>query len=278
MIKINDIDWNEAWNSTHEEDKNFIKCIDRWADISRCRRFDNAVKSDNYAGSQERIKAMNITTDSRVLDVGAGPGTLAIPLSRIVKHVTAVEPSPGMITCLKDNISEFGIKNIDVIEKMWEDVKNSDLTTPYDIVFASYSLGVSDLRSALDKLNKVSSRFVYIFWFADMESPWRHNYRDIWEKLFGVSARDGRQPNIIYNLLTQMGIYANVEITKEERCLKFTDLNAAVEDQAEGLKLTTDEQIITLRDFLKTRLEREGEFLVLKRNSSQSKIWWEKEI
>ena len=38
-----------------------------------------------------------IKPDFEVLDIGTGPGTLAIPLAKVVKNVTALDPSKGMI-------------------------------------------------------------------------------------------------------------------------------------------------------------------------------------
>ncbi|WP_281174107.1 class I SAM-dependent methyltransferase [Methanolacinia paynteri] len=247
--------------------------------MHRCRKFDKSAKEDNYRKSRARIRAMDISPGSRILDIGAGPGTLAVPLSRITREVTAIEPSPGMLTCLGENILEFGISNLKVIEKKWEDVDlSADLSAPYDIVVASYSLGVPDLKEALLKMNDASCRYVYIFWFADMQSPWRRNYADIWEDLFGVPARERRPPNIIFNLLNQMGIYASVEVEKEENYSYFQSIDEAVADQSSGLKLKSGEQVEILREYLSEKLVHEKNRYVLKGISYQAKIWWEKDI
>lgn len=42
------------------------------------------------------IWKMDIRENSRILDIGAGPGTLAIPLVQKEAHVTAGEPAEGM--------------------------------------------------------------------------------------------------------------------------------------------------------------------------------------
>jgi ubiquinone/menaquinone biosynthesis C-methylase UbiE len=279
MTDISDIDWNEAWKNPGRDHNNaFITCLARWSDPERCKKFDRTVKEDNYQGSQARIHAMDIRPDSRVLDIGAGPGTLAIPLSRCVRYVTAVEPSPGMVACLDENIRDGGIRNISIVQRPWEDVDlATDLDPPYDIVVASYSLGVPDLKEALLKMDAVTCRHVYVFWFADMQSPWRRNYNEIWESLFGVPAREKNPPNIIFNLLYQLGIYANVEVTKEEHCTRFSSIDEAVADQSAGLKLTRPEQEALLRDYLsKNLIVKDGTYL-LKGISYQAKIWWKKE-
>ncbi|WP_292368043.1 class I SAM-dependent methyltransferase [Methanoregula sp. UBA64] len=281
MLDVSDIDWNEAWKheaSAPGKTGSFVSCIDRWSDPARCRKFSCTAKEGNWKGSRARIGAMNLTPDSRVLDIGAGPGTLAVPLAKIVRHVTAVEPAPGMVACLEENCREESIENIRIVPKKWEDMDiSADPDAPYDVVVASYSLGVPDLREALRKMNTASSKYVYIFWFADMQSPWRRNYHEIWEPLFGECARKKGRPNIIVNLLNQMGIYASVEVTKEEQMTGFASLDEAVADQAGGLKLKSEEQVAVLRTYLEKKLLYENGRYVLKGPSYQAKIWWEKE-
>ncbi|NLV27113.1 MAG: class I SAM-dependent methyltransferase [Methanomicrobiales archaeon] len=281
MVDVNAIDWNEAWKKPDKEEgkkAGFISCGRRWNDPARCRRFSDAMKEDDWAGSMSRIHSMDIHPHSRVLDVGAGPGSLAIPLAKTVAHVTAVEPSKGMVTCLRENIAEAGIFNITFVPKKWEDVDiNSDLDTPYDIVVASYSLGFPDLQDGLKKMNEASSKYVYIFWFADMRSPWQRNYSEIWEELYGVPVPTGKKPNIVFNLLNQMGIFANIEVTKEESVHKYATFDDAVADQKEGLNLKTEKQEQVLRKYLEKKLKREDGKFVHREISHRAKIWWEKE-
>ncbi|MBP2134036.1 SAM-dependent methyltransferase [Methanomicrobium sp. W14] len=280
MTDIYSIDWNYAWNNPGPDNKKDPSgCSDRWTNPDKCRKFDSFVKKDNYKGSAARIKAMDINPHSRVLDIGAGPGSLAVPLSSLVEHVTAVEPSPGMTDCLYGNIKSRGIKNIDVVMKKWEDVVPlKDLSGPYDIVFASYSLGVPDLREALSKMNEVSSKYVYIFWFSDMLSSWRRNYREIWGSLFNEKIPCKRCPNIIYNLLGQMGIYANVEVTKEEHVTRYKSVDEAVSDVGYSLMLKESFQFDILKNYLEMRLVYENGVYLLKNTSFQDKIWWQKDF
>ena len=281
MIHVNEIDWNEAWkkpDNTEGQKQGFISCGRRWKDPDRCRRFNASMKKDDWAASEGRIQAMDIQPTSRILDVGAGPGTLTIPMAGIARHVTAVEPSEGMLACLHDNIIEKGYDNITVVPKKWENVDiSTDLSAPFDIVVASYSLGFPDLREGLQKMNDASGRYVYIFWFADMMSPWQRRYAGIWEELFGIPLPPGRKPNIIFNLLHQMGIFANVEITKEESIQHYMSIEEAIADQREGLNLTTPDQDEVLKQFLLSKLQYEDGIFKLRDNSYRAKIWWRKE-
>lgn len=281
-MDISAIDWNEAWKTIDKRKRAqdaLANCTDRWNDPERCRKFNRKIQEDNWKQAWERIHAMKIDPSFRVLDIGAGPGTLAIPLAGIVRHVTAVEPSSGMLECLHGHMREKQIINITTLQKKWEDVDPAtDLTGPYDVVVASYSLGVPDLRAALEKMDSVSGKYAYIFWFADMMSPRLQNYCEIWEKLFGVPPERRHTPNIIFNLLNQMGIYANVEITRTDHATRFSDLDEAVADQRYDLGLTDERQVSVLTKFLERTLIREDGHVVLKRNSYHVKIWWEKDL
>jgi len=282
MIDLSTIDWNQAWKEIEQEKKaknEFASCTERWKDRERCRKFNRKIQEDDWKRARERILGMRITPLSRVLDIGAGPGTLAIPLSGMVRHVTAVEPSFGMLECLHENMKEREITNISTLQKKWEDVDPAtDLDTPYDVVVASYSLGVLDLRAALEKMDAVSAKYAYIFWFAHLMSPRFQHYHAIWEDLFGVPPSPRHTPNVIFNLLNQMGIYANVEISRTENITRFSTLENAVVDQREALNLTDERQVSVLTRYLEKFLLRENGEYLLKSKSYQAKIWWEKEI
>ena len=86
-----------------------------------------------------------------------------------------------------------------------------------------------------------------------------------------------RTPNIIFNLLSQMGIFANVEISKTNRVLRFSSLKEAMADQRDLLCLRDDTQVAVLKRFLKKTLRHENGQYLLREQAYQAKIWLEKD-
>jgi FkbM family methyltransferase len=141
--------------------------------------------------------------DSTVLDIGAGHGTLAIPLAKKVKAVTVVEPSQLMLARLKENAAKEGLGNLTYVHKKWEDVKlGEDVMQTHDVVITSHSLFMENIESALAKMNDATKRSSYIFMSVRHEK----------EGHLGLMC--------VYNTLCKLRIYANIE--------KLTGLNTAM--------------------------------------------------
>ncbi len=272
--------WDRAWRDSVAGDRNNNgdrASLDKWQDLEECRRFDRRVKEDNWKRSRGIIGKLDISPRSRVLDIGAGPGTLAIPLAQTVEHVTVVEPSDAMLQCLRDNIEATGVENIAVVRKKWEDIDlEKDLFPPYDIVISSYSLGMPDLAAALKKMDAVAGKYVYVYWFAD-PSPWERNYAEVWEKMHGVPYRKKGKADIIFNALYAVGIYPNVDIYPEESVNYYDSLDRAMADQKSAYSVTDERQEAILRDFLSEKLQAENGRFVMRGRSHRARIWWKKE-
>lgn len=268
---IEELDWNEMWkhaklnSSWRKRHKDTIAFWDK-----RAGRYINAIRYSNSADIATR--KLDIDPGCSVLDIGAGTGRLTIPLAKIVKKVTAIEPSREMLKHLKENISKEGLTNITCINKRWEDINTEEIGT-HDIVIASHSLSMSDIKDALSKMNDLAKRRVYLFTFAGN----RVNYGELWPKLYGEEYRPGPDYIYIYNVLYPMGIYANVEIYKQESMRKFSSLDDAVKYFCEIFDdVSTSRRENVLRAYLSEKLIEEDGGLCLKNESKNAMIWWKK--
>jgi hypothetical protein len=271
------IDWNEVWKNQMLQSREFAPlqdCAQIWKSRERAKKFWDTSKED-----RERIdwtiREIDIRPDSRVLDIGAGPGTLAIPFAQKVAHVTAVEPAEGMISILREEMAEHDIENISVVQKRWEDVNvESDLRPPYDVVIASFSLSMLDIREAIFKMQTASSRHICIYWFAG-ETSWDVRNRELWSRLHGKEYLVAPKSDLLFCVLYQMGIYPDITTFGLKHKLRFSSFEEALDYLRPQYQVTTDLQESMLRDYLDTNLAKEDGSLILRNNSIRVKIWWE---
>lgn len=102
-----------------------------------------------------------------VLDVGCGSGALALPLARAGHDVTGLDFSAGMLDLLRRKAAEEGLRNVKTVQAAWDDDWRAAGVAAADVVIASRSLDVRDLRAALQKLDAFARRRVCITLPAD---------------------------------------------------------------------------------------------------------------
>ena len=276
METIEDFGWTEMWNKAIDESHwgQRAGMPEFWDE--RVDWFEELVQQSDRAGMI--MSRIEIEPDYRVLDIGAGPGTTAIPLAKIVKGVTVVEPSNGMLARLKENVSKHNLANIAYLNTKWEDVeigKGKDIEEgEHDVVIASHSLVMKDIKTALIKINKAAKRSVYIFIVAG-----RRNEKEggsLWS-LFNRE-KHGLRPDYIYlyNILYQLGIYANVEIIDANHNMRFPDLDVAVQHYKTWMNVSgADEE--RLRLYLSENLVKENDIFWLRHTLRTAMISWRKE-
>jgi SAM-dependent methyltransferase len=224
------------------------------------------------------IKGLDINKKTRVLDIGAGPGTLAIPLASRVKEVTAIEPGEGMVQILNERMIKERITNIRTIKKRWEDIDLTiDLDGQYDVVMASLSLTMEDIRQALQKMDAASRDSVYLFWFVDMPF-WERMYADLWKPLHGTDYHTGPKADCLFGVLYQAGIYPNVEMLPLSKEYRFTTQDEMTIFFRRRFGVTNPEQERLLDDYLKPLIRKEGSEIIISGDSTFAKVWWKKLI
>jgi len=275
------INWDELWKATHaggfhQHGKDLASHWD-----SRAKVFNKRVmKNKDRANSQVAI--LGLTSGETVLDVGAGTGRLALPMARLAKSVTALDQSSGMLACLRENMAAEGIENVRCIQKSWQDVSPEELE-PHDVVLSSNSLGVYDLKEALSKMNALAKRAVYIFTFSDgkRDDGFRQFLRESKEGGERGHGRHGRHEAgpagylVIYNLLADMGILADVRIMNWQSDEHYPSLDDAVAEWKQMHDVPAEKEP-DLREFLSLRMVKDEDGLCLHRSHKQVLISWQK--
>jgi SAM-dependent methyltransferase len=274
-----DPDWNEIWKrrqELHESSKITDDPSHNWNKKENAERYDKNAKSEYDDRVKTTVAALNITPDSRVLDIGAGPGTLAIPLAPLVREVMAVEPGAGMVAILKAYAERDRIRNITCVQKLWEDVDLSqDLKAPYDVVIASLSLTMFDIREALKKMDAAASGSVHLFWFVDMPF-WERMYTDLWEPLHGTPYFSGPKTDCLFGVLYQMGIYPDVTMLPLSKEYRFESRDEMLAFFRKRFGAKTPEQERVVDEYIALQIQKQGNEMVISGNSTFAHIRWKK--
>jgi SAM-dependent methyltransferase len=199
--------------------------------------------------------SQEVTAQTSILDVGAGTGRFALALAPQVKQVVAVEPNATMLGYLQAEADAQRITNISSIPTTWQQAPDN---LQADIVLCSHVLyPLRDVDVFLTKLMAATRQSCYITMRAThFDALTGH----LWEHFHGEPRR--LPPGYIHALdvLYEMGIYADVEVTKQPSSMRFLTLDEATEQMVEQLILPGDEQTraqlrLVLDDWL---VERDG--------------------
>jgi len=274
-----DPDWNEIWKQRqelHESSKSSDDPSHDWNRKENAERYDANARSEYDERVKTTISLLDINRNSRVLDIGSGPGTLAIPFAPLVKEIAAVEPGAGMMEIFKNNAEKQRIRNIIYVQKLWEDVDLfRDLTPPYDVVIASLSLTMHDIREALLKMNAASSGSVHLFWFVDMPF-WERMYADLWELLHVHPYYSGPKADCLFGVLYQMGIYADVSMLPLKKEYQFGSRDEMLAFFRKRFNAKTTEQVRIVDDYINPLIRMQGSEVMISGASTFAHIWWRK--
>lgn len=202
---IEEIDFIRLYQEQHEKSFFKSKTKDEWN--KKADEFNK--KSSGSVYNEEFVKRVNFTKSDTFLDVGCGSGNLTLCFAKTASFVHSLDFSPKMLEILRENADKDGLKNIKTHELSWND--NWDSVPSADIVIASRSMEVDDIKDALLKLHKKAKKRVYLTYkvggsFVDKNS-------------LNIIKKDiNPKPDYIYivNALYQLGINASVDFIQSE--------------------------------------------------------------
>lgn len=266
---VNNIDWNEVYLQRSAARK--PSTSEFWN--KRAPSFTKHALSTPY--SEEFIKILKPEPDWTIFDMGCGSGTLAWPLSKIVKHVTGADFSEKMLESLNERAQAEGLTNITTHRMSWTDEWDVIGTKTHDIAIASRSMIVGDFAAAVRKLINVAKKRVYLSLSVD-SGP-----KD--QRLFQALDRDyqlGMDYIYCHNILYQMGIRPNINMICTTRHPVYETEAAAREDLiAVFLKDMQPEEEAKFDAYLKEHLQpvTGGWQLDYPKTTRWAVIWWDVE-
>jgi SAM-dependent methyltransferase len=235
--------------------------------------FSNRTKKNDYVDLF--IRELPLHQSYTVLDIGSGPGTLALPIAPQVKKVTAIDFSSGMLEVLNQNAATEKINNIKTIQCAWEDDWQAKGVTHHDIAIASRSVGIENLELSLKKINAIAQKYVFI---SDRISATPFEA----EAFYAIGRPFDPGPDYIYtlNLLYKIGIYPNVTVLRPNPVTLYSSIEEAFASYRwmfQDLSATEEQRLLEYVE--KNIIKTSDNGISVQRNSpiQWALIWWQKQ-
>lgn len=267
-----DIDWIVLRDNAMKKKGRRNKDAKEWD--GKARSFAGRNKSSLYADLF--LSHLPLKPDMTVLDIGSGPGTLAIPIARKVKTVTAIDFSLTMLDTLKELAAVEQIGNIRRVHCAWEDDWQAKGIQPHDIAIASRAMGVHDLEAALKKINAHALQYVFLSDRIGV-TPFEPGAFEALNRPFAAG------PDYIYtlNILYTLGIYANVLVLKLEQDVTYGSMDEAINSYSWMFHDITPEELVVLEQYISGQIiGTDKDSLTIRRATPPqwALIWWQKQL
>jgi hypothetical protein len=170
--------------------------------------------------------------------------------------------------------ANVSIQNLTIVQKRWEDVDISlDLDGPFDIIVASYSLGMPDISAAIDKMQRVANGEIWLFWFAGT-TPWESHMEYLWPKIHGDQYHRGPKADVLYNVLYEKGIYPHMTVQEMEYQKKYPSIDHAVSEMRQHLGCSKIYEPL-IKSFIQDNFINNGDSIVEKGMTTRVCMWWD---
>lgn len=219
LKRYEDINWEFLWQQAIKEKSWPAKNAADWNE--RAAAFTRRTEQSPY--TETFLSLLNAQPSWSVLDVGSGPGTLALPLAKRVNTVTCIDFSSAMLQILTERAKQMALDNISTHALSWSDDWQAHGITRHDVAIASRSLSVLDLGDALRRLNAFAIHKVVV---TDRVGPGPFD-----PDAFAAVGRPLRLgPDYIFtvNLLYRMGCLAKVDFIRLEAQPRYRSFDEVV--------------------------------------------------
>ena len=231
--------------------------------------FQDGTRVSSYAG--DLLSRMKLSPEDSVLDVACGTGIVSVPLSKMVRRVTALDISASMLERLRFAINEENIANITLVHNNWNHVSVGKDIMPHDIVLVSRSLPNILLSETLRRVNQAAQKACYITWRADRINPYEISLGEA----LGRTPKPFPDYRLIAAMLESMGI-ARKSIFLSLSARKNTPVpEESVKYMSRGKELN-DDQFRKLLSMAEARLTFQDGYYEASNTQKWALISWEK--
>jgi SAM-dependent methyltransferase len=264
-----EIDWAELWHQQLQKATFKGDGPDFW-------NYWAQSVSTKYSFSKytkEVLRRLKLSDDWTVLDVGAGMGTLTLPLAKQVRSVTALDQSEAMLNIIRKKAEAENVGNISLLNRDWIGCQPGIDFEAHDVVLVSRSLpSGDDIASSIKTIDCSAKHACYITWMVA-------NHNDIGAdlcRLLNIDYNPLPEYTVLYNLIYSLGICANIEIfrTAGKRC--YATLDEAYIQIVRGYDVQEMQVRKKIMNFLADRLYHRDGYYTEETEKQWALIWWQK--
>lgn len=240
-------DWNEEWKALQVARRS--PDDPSWWN-GRAKHFR---PRETHPYARDFLALTALEPGERVMDMGCGAGSLAIPMARAGHPVLAADFSPAMLDALAEGVAYYGLGDLVEPRRLaWdEDWGAAGIAAKsVDVAIASRSIATLDLAAALDKLDAVARRRCCITLVANA-SP---RYDTHIMNTIGASVTSSRDYVYAFNILVGMGALPEISYIDSPRRDTFDSLEDGVADFARMLEGGNEDRLPELRTYLKAHM------------------------
>ena len=242
------INYKEVWEEMRRERRKKLKIsYDRDFFQKFATDFSKQIKLSDYEFGRKATEILKEILDGNfeILEIGPGPGTLTVPLSKMVKKIIGIELSEVNIKHLKENLKQNHLKNVEIINKDWGKVDNKEIEAKFNLVVCSHFLWqTEDIERLLKRMEKASKKYCVII----QPCCRGERVKEVFEEICNQKYKGQFEPDadyFVYLILREWGRIINVRhfdytfirnLEEEIRYIasfigRFTEVNQSVEEK-----------------------------------------------
>ena len=176
---------------------------------------------------------------------------------------------------MEKRAEENNINNIETVLKPIEEIKYDEIGD-VDVVVCSRSLnGIIPIDEVLLELDRIANKYVFITIFG----PENKKIEKDFDKEIGIKTEDFPDYNYFFNILFNLGIYANVERFDLNNYREYDSIDEAIDNGKFRLDLYNDKEKELLRKYLEKILsydEKTKKYYNVKDKADWIMVWWKK--
>jgi SAM-dependent methyltransferase len=245
-MNLSDIDFAERYRRQMQRANRREKTPEHWD--GRAPAMRERLSDSEYV--RQFVALLDLTGCATLLDVGCGPGTIALTVAPRLEHVYGLDYSPGMLAAFAEEACARGLTAVTPILRAWDD-EWTDVPI-CDIVVASRSTAVPDLEAAILKLDSKARKRVYMSYPADGELPGDEVRR-------AIGRGDASSPDYlsVVGILHHLGLHPTLDyLTTENRFARCASVEDFLSKAAELLGPLSAQEAGRLEAFFRETGER----------------------